>query len=55
MHKLRALQYFEAAAAEKSLSGAARGFGVSVTAVAKLISALEKGLGAKLFDRTARG
>ena len=55
MDKLRALQYFAAAAAEKSLSGAARGLGVSVTAVAKLINALEKGLGAKLFDRTARG
>ncbi len=55
MDKLRALQYFAAAAAEKSLSGAARGFGVSVTAVAKQINALEKILGAKLFDRTARG
>ncbi len=46
MDKLRALQYFAAAAAEKSLSGAARGFGVSVTAVAKQINALEKILGA---------
>src|SRR5690349_9273233 len=55
MDKLRALQYFAAAAAETSLSGAARGFGVSVTAVAKLINALEKELGAKLFDRTSRG
>jgi LysR family transcriptional regulator for bpeEF and oprC len=55
MDKLRALQYFSAAAAEKSLSGAARGFGVSVSAIAKLINALEKDLGAKLFDRTVRG
>ena len=55
MDKLRALQYFAAAAAEHSLSGAARRFGVSVPAVAKMINALEKGLGAKLFDRTARG
>jgi DNA-binding transcriptional LysR family regulator len=55
MDKLRALQYFAAAAAEKSLSGAARGFGVSATAVAKLINALEKDLGVKLFDRTAQG
>ena len=55
MDKLRALQYFAAAAAEKSLSGAARRFGVSTTAVAKLINGLEKVLGAKLFDRTARG
>ena len=55
MDKLRALQYFAAAAAEKSLSGAARRWDVSTPAVAKLINALEKALGAKLFDRTARG
>jgi DNA-binding transcriptional LysR family regulator len=55
MDKLRALQYFAAAAAEKSLSGAARGLDVSVTAVAKMINALERDLGAKLFDRTSRG
>jgi LysR family transcriptional regulator, regulator for bpeEF and oprC len=55
MDRLRALQYFAAAAAEKSLSGAARGFGVSVTAIAKLINALERDLGVKLFDRTSRG
>jgi LysR family transcriptional regulator for bpeEF and oprC len=55
MDKLRALQYFAAAAAENSLSGAARGFGVSVTAIAKLINALERDLGVKLFDRTSRG
>ncbi len=55
MDKLRALHYFASAAAEKSFSGAGRSFGVSATAVAKLINALEKGLDAKLFDRTARG
>jgi DNA-binding transcriptional LysR family regulator len=55
MDRLRALHYFAAAAAEKSLSGAARGFDVSVTAVAKSINALEMELGAKLFDRTSRG
>ena len=55
MDKLRALQYFASAAAEKSLSGAARRFGVSATAVAKLINRLEKDLGAKLCDRSARG
>ncbi|MEB0056213.1 LysR family transcriptional regulator [Variovorax sp. LG9.2] len=55
MDKLRALQYFAAAAAEKSLSSAARRLGVSVTAIAKLINSLEKSLGAKLFDRTSRG
>lgn len=55
MDKLRALQYFAAAADEKSFSGAARRFGVSATAVAKLMNALEGSLGARLFDRTARG
>ncbi len=37
MDKLRSLQYFVAAAEEKSLSGAARRFGVSTQAVAKLM------------------
>lgn len=55
MDKLRALQYFASAAAARSLSGAARRHGVSTPAVAKLINALEKVLGARLFDRTARG
>jgi len=55
MDKLRSLQYFVAAAEEKSLSGAARRFGVSTQAVAKLVSALEQGLGVRLFERTAHG
>ena len=55
MDKLRALQYFAAAAGEKSFSGAARELGVSVPAIAKMINALEHRLDAKLFDRTARG
>ena len=55
MDKLRSLQYFVAAAEEKSLSGAARRFGVSTQAVAKLVSALEHGLGVRLFERTAAG
>jgi DNA-binding transcriptional LysR family regulator len=55
MDKLRALQYFVSAAEEKSLSGAARRFEVSVTAVAKMITALEKSVGVRLFDRTAQG
>jgi LysR family transcriptional regulator, regulator for bpeEF and oprC len=55
MDKLRALQYFIAAADEQSLSGAARRFQVSVTAVAKLVTALERDLGARLFERTAHG
>jgi LysR family transcriptional regulator, regulator for bpeEF and oprC len=55
MDKLRALQYFVTAAEEKSLSGAARRFEVSTTAVAKMITGLEKSIGVRLFDRTAHG
>jgi DNA-binding transcriptional LysR family regulator len=55
MDKLRALQYFVVAASEKSLSAAARRFEVSVPAVAKMITVLEKSVGVRLFDRTAQG
>ena len=55
MDKLRALHYFVAAAEEGSFSGAARRHEVSIPAVAKLVSALEKSLGAGLFDRSSRG
>src|SRR6185295_16647559 len=55
MDKLRALQYFIAAAEERSLSGAARRLDVSVPAVSKLITSLERTLGASLFDRTVLG
>lgn len=55
MDKLRALQYFVAAAGERSLSGAARRHEVSLAAVAKLVAALERSLGARLFDRSSRG
>lgn len=55
MDKLRALQYFVVAAEEGSLSGAARRLEVSVPAVAKLVTALERSVGAALFERTARG
>ncbi|MFN0316424.1 MAG: LysR substrate-binding domain-containing protein [Burkholderiales bacterium] len=55
MDKLRAIQYFIAAAEERGFSGAARKFNVSVPAVAKLISALERMLGASLFNRNAQG
>ncbi|HEU5295540.1 MAG TPA: LysR family transcriptional regulator [Burkholderiaceae bacterium] len=55
MDKLRSLQYFVAAAEEKSLAGAARRFGVSTQAVAKLVSALERDLGVRLFDRASHG
>ena len=55
MDKLRALEYFVAAAEAHSLSGAARQLNVSVPAVAKLVTGLERRLGARLFERTAHG
>lgn len=55
MDKLRALQYFVAAAQERSFSGAARRLDVSVPAVARLVGALEKSLGASLFERGPHG
>lgn len=55
MDKLRAIEYFVAAAEERSFSGAARRLEVSIPAIAKLINGLEKNLGAKLFDRASQG
>ena len=55
MDKLRALHYFVAAAGEGSFSAAARRFDVSVPAVTKLVSALERDLGVKLLDRSTQG
>lgn len=55
MDKLRALQYFVAAAQTGSFSGAARGLDVSVPAVARLVTALESKIGIALFDRSAQG
>jgi len=55
MDKLRALEYFVAAAQEQSFSAAARRLEVSIPAVAKLIAALERDLGARLFTRSSRG
>lgn len=55
MDKLRALHYFAAAAEESSFSAAARRFGVSTAAVAKLVGALESELGQRLFERSAHG
>lgn len=55
MDKLRALEYFTAAAQGKSFSAAARQLEVSVPAVAKLVSALEKSLGVRLFERAPGG
>ena len=55
MDKLRALQYFVAAAEAHSFSGAARRLEVSIPAIAKLITSLERSLETRLFDRTAQG
>ncbi|NCT85351.1 MAG: LysR family transcriptional regulator [Comamonadaceae bacterium] len=55
MDKLRALHYFVAAAEEGSFSAAARRFDVSVPAVTKLVSSLERNLGVKLLDRSTQG
>src|SRR5688572_16514553 len=55
MDKLRALQYFVAAAEKGSLTAAARRFEVSVPAVAKLVTSLDKSLGVRLVNRAARG
>jgi LysR family transcriptional regulator, regulator for bpeEF and oprC len=53
--KLRAIEYFVCAAREGSLSAAARRLDVSVPAVSKLISSLERALGARLFARGTSG
>lgn len=55
MDKLRAIEYFVCAAAEGSLSAAANRLGVTVPAVSKLVASLERSLGARLFERSARG
>lgn len=55
MDKLRAIQYFVAAAEEHSLAGAARRLEVSVPSVHKLLNTLERELGVALFERTSRG
>jgi len=55
MDKLRSLQYFVASAEASSFSGAARQLGVSVAAVAKLVTVLERQLGIRLFERHAHG
>jgi LysR family transcriptional regulator for bpeEF and oprC len=55
MDKLRSLHYFVAAAETSSFSAAARRFGVSTAAVAKMIQALERELGLRLFERHAHG
>lgn len=55
MDKLRALSYFAASAEYASFSAAARRFDVSTAALAKLVGALERELGIRLFDRHPRG
>jgi DNA-binding transcriptional LysR family regulator len=55
MDKLRSLHYFVAAAETSSFSAAARRFGVSTAAVAKMIQSLERELGLTLFERHAHG
>lgn len=55
MDKFRALQYFVAAAQAGSFTRAARELEVSVPAVQKLITSLERNLGVALFERTVRG
>lgn len=55
MNKLRALQYFVASAEAGSLTAAARTLQVSVPAVQKLVTSLERDLGVKLFSRSRQG
>jgi LysR family transcriptional regulator for bpeEF and oprC len=55
LDKLRALDYFIAAAGEGSFSAAGRRFDVSTPAVARMIGELEKSLGVRLFHRGAQG
>ncbi|MES3000057.1 MAG: LysR family transcriptional regulator [Pseudomonadota bacterium] len=55
MDKLRALEYFVTTARTHSFSAAAREIGVSVAAIARLVSSLESNLGVNLFQRTPQG
>jgi DNA-binding transcriptional LysR family regulator len=53
--KLRALEYFVAAANARSFSKAARVLEVTVPAMTRLVGELEKRLGVRLLDRSNRG
>lgn len=53
--KLRALRYFTLSAEQGSFSLAAERLQVSVPAVSKLVRALEREVGIRLFERGARG
>lgn len=55
MDKLRALEYFVAAANAHSFSKAARTLEVTVPAMTRLVGELEKRLGVRLLDRSNRG
>lgn len=55
MDKLRALEYFVAAANARSFSKAARTLEVTVPAMTRLVGELEKRLGVRLLDRSNRG
>lgn len=55
MDKLRSLEYMVAAAEEGSFSAAARRLEVSIPAIAKMVTAFERELGMKVFERSARG
>ena len=55
MDRLRSLAYFIACAQQGSFSAAARQLEVTVPAVAKLVTALERDLGVSLFERSAHG
>lgn len=55
MDRLRALQYFIASAEEGSFSAAARKLEVTIPAVAKMVTSLERDLGLALFERSAQG
>lgn len=55
MDKLRALEYFVAAANARSFSKAARTLEVTVPAMTRLVGELERRLGVRLLDRSNRG
>ena len=55
LDKLRALEYFVAAANARSFSKAARTLEVTVPAMTRLVGELEKRLGARLLHRNNRG
>lgn len=55
MDKLRSLEYFIASADSGSFSAAARRLEVTIPAVAKMVAALERDLGVRLFERSAQG